>query len=188
MRCSNCTSYVPDGATHCLDCGKSVEPHTRCDKCGMKLVASARYCRFCGHDLSAVTVPVKDNLPDSSEGASKPDANCKMCGARLGGNDYCPQCGMNQKLLDEKPEKQKAEITGDTSTESQDWQTTEAENEKPCPRCGTVPRGTGRFCYVCGRMLRSDIEDVPCPSCGMKNILRYSRCQYCGSDLPPPGR
>jgi len=178
MRCRVCNAYVPEGATHCIECGTSTEPALTCQKCGTEAPTKARFCRKCGEPLSpAPDFPVKADSPAGTT------ALCPRCGAVVGeGVVHCPVCGTNQEIGDQTQARIEPEPTPDGS-DSEDA-VEPSEDVQPCPRCGTVPRGEGRFCYHCGRFLDTDIAEAICASCGAANTLRYSRCQYCGANMP----
>lgn len=182
MRCTACKSYIPEGATHCLDCGSSFDQIAICQHCGAEISVSARFCNKCGMPKSAsgeISNHLEIKTPVNSTG-DEGAVECSRCGENVpAGVQYCPTCGTNV-TLNRKSEPEQS--TGVVTSESDP---TDPDTDIPeCPRCGTVPRGSARFCHNCGRFHGSDIEDVICPYCGATNSLRYARCQYCGTDLP----
>ncbi len=185
MRCKTCNAYVPEGATHCLDCGADLEPAPVCRRCGTVAYPNARFCRICGAVLTASpsTQPDRSRELRPADPEALPAAPCPRCGFNVAqGVIYCPSCGTSRTAP--PPPLDRAEVA---EIDSPGPDTARAvPGAQPCPRCGTPPRGSGRFCFHCGRFLGGDIEDVICPRCGATNILRYARCQYCGADLPTP--
>lgn len=181
MRCKVCNAYIPEGATHCLDCGSQFEDIIVCQHCATELPSHAKFCNRCGKPAlkpgefkksleSPSSTRAQSNLPGSTQ--------CPRCAGDVPqGTLYCPTCGTNVSRMNEPVESNRVSIVETGPVEKTD-------SAQPCPRCGTEPRGSGRFCHNCGRFLSSDIEDVICPQCGATNILRYAKCQYCGSDLP----
>jgi len=167
MRCPSCNAYIPEGATHCLECGYDPNPQDLCQKCGAELHKGARFCNRCG-------APVLAKKPSPAPPV-KQSGKCIKCGGDLvEGQQYCPWCGTSQE--NENPEP----VTGPLSAPSP---TGIPEGHAQCPRCGTPPRGNARFCFECGHFLGGEIEEVICRSCGSTNALRYVRCQYCGAKL-----
>jgi RNA polymerase subunit RPABC4/transcription elongation factor Spt4 len=178
MRCNICNAYIPEGAGKCLECGAGPEPEQVCQKCGTLSSAKARFCRKCGAGL----VPP---APPNPEWAAHTDSPaCGRCGYLVPtGIGYCPACGLEQ------PGAQtiKAPAVAAPAPPREDRQETDPlDGEPACPTCGATPRGSGRFCYECGRFLCSEVIDVICPACGSTSSLRYVRCQFCGADLPSP--
>jgi ribosomal protein L40E len=181
MRCKVCNAYIPEGAIHCLECGNEIDEAIVCQICGARMGLDARFCNRCG---SNVKKPAKARIPDHLTDIvhGKVGRKCFRCGNQVPDEtQYCPTCGTS--------------VGGDVTesvpadpVESTDEQGIDHAEPVPgaesCPRCGTEVRGTGRFCFNCGRFHGSDIEDVLCASCGASNTLRYARCQYCGKDLP----
>jgi len=195
MRCTICNAYIPEGVERCLECGAGPEPEQVCQRCGTLVGARARFCRKCGAALahahgSSVETKRQSPAPTPARSAQPP---CPRCGAYVPvGIKYCPACGINQDTVASKPENppasapappvQPVSVLADTSEA-----TARTGNGKACPACGAEPRGTGRFCYACGRFLGTDVEDIICPVCGAACSLRYARCQYCGSELSAYG-
>ncbi len=201
MRCRICNAYIPEGATHCLECGSDLNPPIVCQRCGAETSPNARYCRTCGNPVSMppeVPYPGPSG-PSPAQESSPVVAKCPVCGSQIPtGLIYCPTCGTNQSAVssptsdaqtihsDSKSADETVSHPDGSESSGPAYDHTEViDAAKPCPRCGTVLRGSGRFCYNCGRFMGGDIEDVICPACGANNILRYARCQYCGADLPP---
>jgi RNA polymerase subunit RPABC4/transcription elongation factor Spt4 len=164
-----------------MECGTPISSDRLCQKCGAVMDTMARFCRKCG-------APMKDYPgaglsatlePTESETASK-ERKCRLCGAKVPeAVQYCPSCGTNQDILEGKVDLRQAakvELESDPAVPREDLDA--------CPACGTEARGSGRFCYACGRFIGSDIEDVICPKCGSTSSLRYLRCQYCGAEIP----
>lgn len=192
MRCVSCNSYIPEGATYCLECGVNVDstPTVTCQKCGASTSASAKFCRKCG----ATLYPPPDYRKGDSHKITGlevyPGQTCPRCGEPLGtSTKYCRNCGIlvsgYSKPDSAAPEKVKSPSVDEKNSKIEIPEAVEINDEvKACPKCGTKARGSGRFCYECGKFLGSDVEDVICPECGMSNILRYARCQYCGGKLP----
>ncbi len=180
MRCTECKSYIPEGAHHCPECGRPALQEKVCQKCGTTTDARVRFCRKCGASFehSAPPASIKTDT-DSKDQTQK--RKCALCGSNVPDDvQYCPSCGTNQDVL-EGNFKIKPKADTDSSA-------TEAVEEELCPACGTEIRGSGRFCYACGRFMGSDVEEVICPKCGALDSLRYSRCQYCGASIPSPPR
>jgi len=177
MRCQICHAYIPEGAEKCLECGSPLEPEQLCQKCGAIAGPAARFCRKCG---AALTPPPKNALEDPISTASSAKVTCFRCGTIVPtGIKYCPSCGINL-------EKRKKESENLTQAQEKLSNCVKPIEGTKCPSCGTELRGTGRFCYECGRFLGTDLEDVICPSCGAIHSMRYSRCQYCGKEIPRP--
>lgn len=172
MRCEKCNAYIPEGANICLECGNSAIKEIVCQKCGTSTSPNAKFCKKCGAKLTLppdVTTVQSDNPP------------CEKCGSRIPvGVKYCPTCGTSREKKDH--------TAAGTQTPEEINETDSAferhDENKKCISCGTILRSTGRFCHECGKFQGTDIEDVICPSCGLTNILRYARCQYCGKPLP----
>jgi ribosomal protein L40E len=184
MRCRACNAYIPEGATHCLECGAGLEPELVCQRCGAAASPSARFCRKCGAPLTPWPAarppePVPRSARESVLGDSQ---SCSRCGSAVpSGTLYCPSCGLSQASIQPKAESsdhQETSVEGDA--------TEPAAGANPCPVCGAELRGSARFCHECGRFLGTDIEHVICPACGADHSLRYSRCQYCGAEIPRP--
>lgn len=180
MRCTECKSYIPEGALHCPECGRPARLEKVCRKCGATTDSRARYCRKCGAAFEHPAGPAAiEEQPDSK--VPKQKRKCALCGSNVPDDvQYCPSCGTNQDVPDGKID---LHIKPKADTDSS---ATDAVEEAVCPACGTEIRGSGRFCYACGRFMDSDVEDVICPKCGAHNSLRYSRCQYCGASIPSP--
>lgn len=185
MRCKVCQAYIPEGATYCLECGAEVNgtPEIVCQRCGAAVSKRASYCRKCG-------APIEHEKEASEEKSSRQSAGvtkCPRCGEEVpAGIRYCPNCGTNQDRPQEELPTSTEKPTEEKLSEKMPGPSDLVPDADECPRCGTAPRGIGRFCYNCGRFLGSDIEDVICPECGATNPLRYIRCQYCGAGLPYP--
>jgi ribosomal protein L40E len=196
MRCKVCNGYIPEGATHCLDCGSMLDNIIICQRCAAELPARAIFCIKCGCKVinpdgmkpdkpERVGVGTINSSRTESKGTDtekqslrRKQIECQRCGAIVPDTiRYCPTCGPNVSWKIEPASSQEVIIDKASPVEKSDALS-------QCPRCGTIPRGSSRFCHVCGRFLGSDIEDIICPQCGSANILRYARCQYCGADLP----
>jgi predicted amidophosphoribosyltransferase len=181
MRCKICNAYVPEGATHCLDCGSQFEDIIVCQTCAAELSSKAKFCNRCGTPArkpDAYKNP-EFTIQEKSSTESGP-IECYRCGGNVPkGTIYCPTCGINVSKIDEPAQPAVVTVVESDPTEK-------SVTVPACPRCGAIPRGSGRFCHNCGRFHGSDIEDVICPNCGATNVLRYARCQYCGNELPSP--
>jgi len=183
MRCRTCNAYIPEGATHCIECGTSTDPVLTCQKCGTEAPMNARFCRICGDPMRPPPdLPGRGPDPSVSR-ETLSGGTCPRCGSTVkAGVQYCPTCGTSQVAPEQTAIKSEPEPP---LAESENTEALEpAVDVISCPKCGTIPRGEGRFCYNCGRFLQSDISETICPSCGATNTLRYSRCQYCGASMP----
>ncbi len=186
MRCKVCDAYIPEGAIQCLECGTPTEIELLCQRCGAPTNARARFCRKCGAPLK----PDQEDIaqPPRHEPATgadlSQDRTCAKCGENVpAGIQYCPSCGTSQAISAlEAPETERDQPAGSSDA------TAPTEDSEKCPACGAEPRGSGRFCYACGRFLGSDVEEIVCPACGAISSLRYSRCQHCGEELPAPSK
>ena len=77
MKCKSCNTENPEGALHCMNCGKLLDDSIVCPACGTKNPAEAIYCVQCGTRLDGSTV-------------------CPDCGTNYKGN-FCPKCGTPTK-------------------------------------------------------------------------------------------
>jgi predicted amidophosphoribosyltransferase len=183
MRCRICQAYIPEGATYCLECGADIDsmPEVVCQRCGSAVSRQASYCRKCGAPIEPEGNPRAENQDKISATAT----SCPRCGAEVpAGIRYCPNCGTNQEHRNEEKPATVETAPPEKPIENLHQAVEVLPDAYECPRCGAPARGLGRFCYNCGRFLRSDVEDVICPECGSTNPLRYIRCQYCGAGLP----
>jgi RNA polymerase subunit RPABC4/transcription elongation factor Spt4 len=182
MRCKICNAYIPEGLDRCLECGAGPEPEQVCQKCGTLVSASARFCRKCGSPLlPPPDIAVQPRSAPSPVKSSADAPPCPKCGSYVPvGLKYCPTCGALQSSGQPLPDT----YTPMKIASDQDW--TDKTGDSACPKCGAEPRGSGRFCYSCGRFLKSETYEIICPECGSRDTLRYSRCQFCGADLPLP--
>jgi RNA polymerase subunit RPABC4/transcription elongation factor Spt4 len=168
----------------CLECGAEPEAELVCQRCGTLVRSTARFCRKCGSPI--LPRPDASGQPESISAATAPVSPahaCRKCGHLVpAGVQYCLSCGSNQESSNQEPQHSSSE----TVLDNVNSMTFPIPNASACSACGTEPRGSGRFCYECGRFLASEVTEVVCPKCGYNCILRYSRCQYCGYQLPQP--
>ncbi len=65
------------------------QDHIDCPQCGNELAAEAKFCRFCGFDMSGAEPEAVEPEPEQEEALS-----CNACGAELEADDkFCRQCG-----------------------------------------------------------------------------------------------
>jgi ribosomal protein L40E len=182
MRCLICNAYIPEGALRCLECGAEPEAELVCQRCGTLVRSSARFCRKCGSPIQPRPAPsVQTESVSDSGPTSCPAHACRRCGHLVpSGTKYCLSCGSNQENSDQETQPS----INDNVIDIVNRMISTIPNSNACPACGTEPRGSGRFCYACGRFLASELTEVVCPKCGYTSSMRYSRCQYCGHELP----
>ena len=181
MRCEKCNAYIPEGATYCHECGMPLDSSTLCQKCGTPTSPKSKFCRKCGAPVDQRIGKSMNPKAASAIRQEAAQARCPRCNSGIpSGTKYCPTCGSSIETIITKEEKiPEIEVIIEKRDPPEP-----VEGASPCPICGTISRGSGRFCHECGKLLMTDIEDVICPTCGSTNILRYARCQYCGQDLP----
>jgi predicted ATPase/class 3 adenylate cyclase len=64
MRCRNCETPNPQGATYCLNCGEPL--NIRCPNCGTELPLAANFCFNCGFRLAGERSTAMENPPSPS--------------------------------------------------------------------------------------------------------------------------
>jgi ribosomal protein L40E len=180
MRCKVCNAYIPQGAGRCLECGAELEPETVCQRCGAMAGPSARFCRKCGAPMVPPPQASSDSQISHQINQAAKFRACNRCGSNIPeGIKYCMKCGTSQDSVYPSGQSVPSDLT-DSAVSNM---TASDPDKSRCPACGTEARGAGRFCFVCGRFIGSELMTCVCPACGANSSIKYSRCQYCGGDF-----
>lgn len=125
-KCPGCGASISENTKFCPECGcntteKATAKTIKCAQCGAALAPNAKFCPECGS---------KVNL-------------CTKCGADMGKNDVCPECGA----------KKCASCGTVMSKDTKFCPSCGERMVKTCPQCGAEITGEKKFCGECGHSL-----------------------------------
>ncbi len=149
--------------------------------CGSENAADALVCGICGYHLREHGV--------SNSGGQK----CARCGSAVpAGYDFCPVCGLDQRLRFARPHTQVVSIDAEEpGLPSSTAATAPAPAGRPAAPVGEPPAQTGRTVFVDGPPLARPFEHAPTGLDDQETNPRGTRGRPPGDDdmtLPAPSR